>query len=289
MSFFWNDNSADGDSFSPDEHSGAETGGTSRCDADILHQEIQGLARLTATTTCGLNLWLAGEKQMAEGVGAFMPPQPVMHQVLIGSGNTNALEPETIGLIQHLSTGLHLAKALLTRELDGHTIKQDAGRDSIVYLADLWRNMCDLTIEILFELHAIIICNRGTASKIDDGEIMMLLAAARDGGYPALDQGTLTAPGWAERRQASRRDASWSAELLHGSQRYFVLINDVSPNGIGLSGISANLIGQYVTIVLDNQRRLEGTIVWFGKDRAGLELDRQLAPNDPLLGAVTSH
>lgn len=251
--------------------------------ACLLHHEIAALARLIATTTSALNLWLAGERTRARNIAAYLPPPPRMHLALAPAIHDGAVPSLACALIQDFATSLHLAKALVRAELEGHSINPNCDAAELAHVADVWRKVCDQTIDTLYELNAIVIGEQGTNMQFDDAAVLMMLATARDGGHPNCDHVGLTVPGWADRRQERRYAIDLPARIDAAGLVAAVRICDISRTGLGMCDAPHLDPGAAISVHLPDGRQLQGEVKWSSNSRVGMEFATPLLPEDDLL------
>lgn len=111
-----------------------------------------------------------------------------------------------------------------------------------------------------------------------------LLQRTSQGGRPCLAaDGRMRLPRLPERRRAPRRSMLQTASVRCGNSQFIAFVLDASPGGIGMSRMPDVQVGDRLTVELQSGRILTGAVAWVRDGEAGIRLDRDLMPTDPLL------
>lgn len=256
----------------------------------LLHVEFLNTGRLIATTTSGINLWLAGNCTGARNLEAFIPADPFIFPSLIKKILNLGLSCETLQSIQTFYARLDFAKRMLRLNMLNGDIDADQSVAEVEHTASAWRSLCGLNISLIYESQSMILCQAGSAPAFQgDSEVLMMLSAACDGGHPNLVDGSLTVPDWAERRRHSRVHLDSEAALEVDQQVFRVRTSDVSTVGICVEPAPSLSGNKRLAIILEDGRRLAGTVKWIKGTRAGIEFDTELNIDDPLLTLQPKH
>ena len=100
----------------------------------------------------------------------------------------------------------------------------------------------------------------------------------------AVDRwGELARPDLPQRRRAPRYEIDEPCIVHHASHAVRARAIDVSMGGLGVTSVPLVALRDHVEIEI-RTRRLAGVIVWKRETRIGVQLERPLAADDPLLG-----
>ena len=122
--------------------------------------------------------------------------------------------------------------------------------------------------------------NEETVNKIVD-----LLGRVRDGASPCLNNGTPGVPSWAQRRQFRRIALNMEARLVVNGREHNLLVADVSQGGMRIVTAQPIKIGAIVIVRLRTGRRFVSVVAWHSGQSVGVQFNRELPPDDPLLAA----
>jgi hypothetical protein len=175
-----------------------------------------------------------------------------------------------------LATSLsrHIAPRLKTIEAGWHRQAQNC--------ADAWQRVAMAALKLHGRLSEILPSGEPSVIASTEHWVLEALKSASDGGTPCIDHaGDICLPGWVEQRCERRIPVEVRARLSGLGQDRACVIIDVSMRGLGLLGEA--IAGRSATVVLDDGRRLGGSIEWARSGRFGMFLDQSLLPSDPLL------
>lgn len=242
----------------------------------VLEREARNISRLIATTTSALNAWATRSDQFSDDIRAYLPADPEIYKGLAPQLPRLAIDSRTIGMLQSFYARLALAKNLILF-FPARTSLPPAGfAAEIAHVRDAWRGIAATAIDILRELHTLII-TRERHPSLPPHDALRALAAARDGGDTAMIAGRPSVMDWAERRRTPRMPIDMAAVASFAGQHWNVAVTDVSSGGFGLANAASVPRGRTLRLRLDNGRNFEGRIAWIDGARAGFMLDAELS------------
>lgn len=201
---------------------------------------------------------------------------------LIGTGAPAAL---LVALETHharLDFAQRLTRALVAA---GGATTADCERDELEKLHDAWCRVCTAALRASEVVRDAL----QAAERPADGEPFagraVVLEQAAAGANPCVnDAGRVTVPGWAEKRKAARFNCNAGAVIECDGEQLDVVITDASVSGLGVRGLPQPLLDRSaVTIILGDDERLKGQIVWCRKGAAGIALEQNWPGDHPLL------
>ncbi len=248
----------------------------------VLDREARNISRLIATTTSALNLWAAQSDQFTDDIRAYLPADPDVYKGLAPQLPRLTIDSRTIDMLQSFYARLALAKNLILFFPARTSLPPDGFAAEIVHVRDAWRGICAAAIDVLRELHTLIV-TRERHPSLPPHDALRALTAARDGGDIAMIAGRPSVLGWAERRRTPRIPIELAAIASFAGQHWTVAVTDVSSGGFGLANAASLPRGRTLRLRLDTGRNFEGRIAWIDGDRAGFMLDEDMTATDPLL------
>jgi hypothetical protein len=153
-------------------------------------------------------------------------------------------------------------------------------------LAETWRSACRAGTATMAALHKAMNAYELTDGDCDRSASLELLSAAAMGSHSLVaNDGTLSFPEWAERREFSRVAVRCAATLGWDGRKFPVILRDISMSGIGLEvdksvGLRRNM---NVRVDVGLSLSLDGMVAWANEGGAGIKLNAPLHTDDPRL------
>lgn len=243
-----------------------------------LNSDLQHLAVLVCVMASAANALENGSDNRAlpAMITDFCPSQAFDAASKLENVVDSADGDQIADALHELQARLSFAQ-MLTKHLAGKFRDDKIAKSSdIEILADAWRRTSTSLLTVLTDL--------SVRDKEPDNRTLILgfLRNCIDGGMPCLTaDGHLEIPGWAERRSAARVSIQKPAQASTGGDYFDVEILNVSTIGLGLTGEAKS--GQHTTVILEDGRKVSGTVKWSEDGRFGLKLDEPLSKTDGLL------
>lgn len=209
-----------------------------------------------------------------------MPPEPVVYRAILERLSAVEADSEVISLIHHFHHRLALV-ARATRPALFRGAPELGGTVDVTALADAWRELAESVIEIVCRVQELGCLTPACTARFE--RLFCTLLEAAEGGTPCIQSdGCVEVPGILERRKFVRYDVYWLAWLTYDNERLSGAVRDVSRGGAGLDCEIPLPIGASVVLAI-GERRIPAHVAWTGTGRIGIEFERLLAANDPLL------
>lgn len=211
-------------------------------------------------------------------VAGYLPAQPLfgpeLGRDLIGNGANEELCRAALAIGNQLQLCVDLSAAY-TRIGHRHFGSIDA-------LADAWRRLANACY--VFEYMIDCALESAAASALKPTRIVFgpLLKRIGSGQYPCIDDhGSVSLPGWAERRASSRFTlAAIPAHIVFNSSKSRVEIIDLSPGGIGLVGVEGLHVGDTFKLVVGDLAAIPCTTIWCDQNRIGAAFETSIHSMD---------
>jgi hypothetical protein len=202
----------------------------------------------------------------------YLTPRFKLLDALHLFGKAGALEAAAAPALSALHSKLAFTRDLLSaRTSPLGTVDPAAVSDAVRRLASLCfivRNVVDRVVDPTEAYQA----------PAQRRQVDALLRAVAAGGMPCLDDdGTVSVPGWAERRIDGRARTDASVLVSFDGKLRWTTVTDVSRTGLGLVGLDGVLPGARLTVHTRNRTSHSAQVVWTLGDRAGLDLDRPMS------------
>ena len=249
-----------------------------------LAQEIERSAVLIGVTTSAINaLRRDPSMKIPRHLSAHMPQGPVVYPAAAIADQ--AIEKSTLVILHTLYTVLEYAKSLLNSMVQRSEQGESTNRGELDVVANVWCKTCSAALDALCEIERVFELGRESTEQLRGEALVRMLSAARDGGFPCLEDGRTVVPRWAQQRQHRRFLVNESATAFIRGQGRQILVTDVSQGGLGLDGIANLANGQILAIQLLSGRRLVGRAAWNRGTRVGIKFLKDLPEGDPLISA----
>jgi hypothetical protein len=250
-----------------------------------LHTEHVNLGWCVATITTNLNR-LADTSE-----ASALPPMPLANPVgttllrhareLIEIGAT----PEAVACLIAIYDDVAGALRALAAAAENRECTSGARHE----LQAEWSRACDGCLTALYEtiaLQLVFAREDGSVRSSNDAELLMVLAAARDGLYPSPAEAAAGSFAWAERRDCHRFPTSIAATLRANAEAHAIEIRDISELGMRIAGTAADFALTPETVVeihLGPTHVLSGTVAWVDESGAGLRLTTAISDVEGLI------
>lgn len=247
-----------------------------------LTYETQTTAVLTAMTTGGLIAASRGAAgfNLSQAVVA-MPPDPIIFPRLIDTIRRVDSSEEALSTISDLYIRLTTGRRMLS---DLHLASRTAPAPAALKpCVEIWTSLCSHAICAVYAVESLA-NDVGKNSDTISHQAVAILRAAQAGERPSLGAGgALAMPPWLQRRQHQRFVVNMCIELSVADRVQFSVACDISRSGIGIKGVAGVRPGDSADVRFRNGRVLTGNIIWTTQGRAGMNFDRLLENDDPLL------
>ena len=247
---------------------------------EVLHTGV-----LVGVTGSVVNdLFATGRLNMPVAAGRFVPPDPIIlrtHGPFVFNVASRRGVQNSIGSFCSI---LSLAKAR-THFAIANARQAITSKETIPECTNLWRCAAGAGIEMMQTLDY---STRFASGEINDdnvNKLVNLLSGVRDGASPCIDNGTPSVPSWAQRRQFRRIVLNMEAMLAVNGREHNVLVADVSQGGMRLVTTQPLKIGTIVIARLRTGRRFVSVVAWHNGQSVGVQFNRELPPDDPLLAS----
>ena len=248
-------------------------------------QEVLHTGVLVGVTGSIVNdLFATGRLNMPVAAGGFVPPDPIILRTHgpfifnVGSrrGGRNSIEA--------FCTILTLAKAR-TRVAIADARQAMSSKEAVPECTNLWRCAAGAGVDMMQTLDY---STRFSAGEINDenvNNLVGLLECVRDGASPCTNNGTPRFPSWAQRRRFRRIVLNMEAMVAVNGREHKLLVADVSQGGMRIVTAQSIKIGAIVIVRLRTGRRFVSVVAWHNGQSVGVQFNRELPADDPLLAA----
>jgi hypothetical protein len=278
-----------------------EIGGTSAktvstADASVDHPdylyeavvcETHSAALLTAALTSAINAF--GDTRAGvgpQGLRAFVPRDTGMLVAYRSLTATTELSLDSLPNVSEFLSSLANGRALLDRYFsDAQSL--GSGHAAVLHrtaLGNSWRGVCKAAILAIDEIDDVLAPVLPKLSRQSSKVLIGLLADAKDGGRPCIDEhGRIHTPMLPQQRHAVRRTLFQDCGIRYRGLSAKVFVKDVSTGGLGLDRVPQLAPGEIVAVELRGGRRFTGVVAWSSGTEAGIKFATSLSPTDPLL------
>lgn len=240
-----------------------------------LFAELLNSALLSGVTASVANSVATGAHPNLVGVlVSYLPPLPTIYPSLAAD---LLRQPQTGLLALHMQE--YYAHLGLMRDLT-HDVADANGRfssvvtDCIDQIARNWQKLAGSAAAAIDQWKALPGLIFTISQQERAGLVQSILADVALGMAPCVDdQGAVTVPAWAERRQIRRLHRNLHLHVMAGDRIERVLITNASDNGIGIIGLRGVQVGDGIEILIGPGRTLPATIVWVRGDQVGIAYD----------------
>ena len=250
----------------------------------VIHEVLHTGVLVGVTGSIVNDLFATGRQNMPVTAGGFVPPDPIIlgaHGARVFNAGSRNEVRQSIGsflaILSHAKARMHeaIAEARQTR----------SSKEAIPECTNLWRCAAAAGADMVQSFDY---TTNFATGEIDDENInrlVDLLESARDGASPCLDKGTPRIPIWAQRRRFRRIVLNMAAVLVANGREHKIHVADVSQGGMRIVTTHALKMGTIVIVRLTTGRRFVSFIAWHNGESLGVQFNRELPPNDPLLAA----
>ena len=214
----------------------------------------------------------------------YLPSEPIVYSGVVSQLSVVSIEFEHLSGLQTLYSQLKAVKTLTEVWVQAQAVEAVSAAVDFETVADGWQRLAGAA-------HVLILLFRVSLHEMDVSlpssrisEILSALRAVWAGEHPCVARnGSISIPGWAERRGHQRRFRHLPVEVTSARGSVPAVMHDISATGLGLSELNGIAKGERLSVRLENGRRLVGTVVWSLENRLGLQLGDPLSWDDPLL------
>ena len=259
-----------------------------RIDEDVslrlaVVQEVLHTCVLVGVTGSIVNdLFATGRLNMPIAAGGFVPPDPIilrMHGPIVFNVGSRRGVRNSIG---SFCTILSLAKAR-TRIAIADARQAMASKEAVPECTNLWRCAAGAGAEMMQTLDYSTGFLPGEINDENVNNLIGLLEGVRDGASPCINNGAPRFPSWAQRRRFRRIVLNMEAMLVVNGREHKLLVADVSQGGMRIVTAQPLTIGAIVIVRLRTGRRFVSVVAWHNGQSVGVQFNRELPPDDPLL------
>ena len=246
-------------------------------------QEVLHTGVLVGVTGSIVNdLFATGRLKMPRAAGGFVPPDPI---ILRTHGPTVFNVASRSGVRNEIGSFcsiLSLAKAR-THVAIADARQAMTSNEAIPECTNLWRCAAGAGVEMIQSLDDRTRTASGEINEENVNKLVELLGRVRDGASPCLNHGTPGVPSWAQQRQFRRIALNMEARLVVNGGEHNLLVADVSQGGMRIVTAQPIKIGAIVIVRMRTGRRFVSVVAWHNGQSVGVQFNRELPPDDPLL------
>ena len=259
-----------------------------RIDEDVslrlaVVQEVLHTCVLVGVTGSIVNdLFATGRLKMPRAAGGFVPPDPIIlrtHGPIVFNVASRSGVRNAIGSFCSI---LSLAKAR-THVAIADARQAMTSNEAIPECTNLWRCAAGAGVEMIQSLDDRTRTASGEINEENVNKLVELLGRVRDGASPCLNHGTPGVPSWAQQRQFRRIALNMEARLVVNGGEHNLLVADVSQGGMRIVTAQPIKIGAIVIVRMRTGRRFVSVVAWHNGQSVGVQFNRELPPDDPLL------
>ena len=250
----------------------------------VVHEVLHTGVLVGVTGSVVNDLFATGRLNMPVAAGGFVPPDPIIlrtHGPFVFNVASRRGVRNSIGSFCSI---LSLAKAR-THVAIANARQAMSSKDTIPECTNLWRCAAGAGVEMLQTLDYHTRFSSGEINEENVSKLVNLLAGVRDGASPCLNNGKPSVPSWAQRRQFRRIVLNMEAMLVVNGREHKVLVADVSQGGMRIVTTQSLKIGAIVIARLQTGRRFVSVVAWHNGQSVGVQFNRELPPDDPLLAS----
>jgi hypothetical protein len=200
-------------------------------------------------------------------------------------GEDIGLDGQAVEALRKLYRGIGEAKRDLAK-LMGVRNAGNVERQSAQSAAQSWRRIVELARAAIEHAQKAVKSRLHETYERDGRTVANFLRQAAAGDANAFDsEGALRLPRLEQRRRLPRLPIHQSCQLILSRGTHRAHLEDVSTQGLAVVCNVAPVIGETVTVVLQDGRRLGATVVRLQGAKIGLRLAKALAASDVLFAA----